>query len=80
MLAGGDFIVFVDSDDVVKPDLIKYLYDLITDGDCRIAVCTYSVVYPDGVVVNYGNGNRELLLPRDCIECMCYDDLVQTSA
>mgnify|MGYP000597885241 CR=1 FL=1 len=39
--ARGDYIGFVDSDDLVDPDLYETLLNVIRENDVRIAVCDY---------------------------------------
>ena len=39
--AAGEFITFVDSDDMVDSDYISTMYDAISDSDADIAVCGY---------------------------------------
>lgn len=48
----GEFICFVDSDDYVHPDYIKYLHKLCVDNECEIALCGY---YPTDKVEIYQN-------------------------
>lgn len=40
-LAIGDFITFIDVDDYVCPDYIKYMYKLILEEKADIAFCSY---------------------------------------
>lgn len=35
----GEFISFVDSDDYIDTNMIKYLYEAIVDNDCDVAAC-----------------------------------------
>ena len=37
----GDYICFVDSDDYVHPDFIKYLFIKLTENDCDICMCDF---------------------------------------
>ena len=43
--ASGDYIVFVDSDDYIEPDMIQVLYDNICHKECDIAICAIAGVY-----------------------------------
>lgn len=38
-IASGDYITFVDSDDVLAPDAIAYLFDLLTEAGADMACC-----------------------------------------
>lgn len=44
--ATGNFIIFVDSDDVISDDLVKYLYGLIIDTGADIGICDPVHCYP----------------------------------
>lgn len=46
--ASGDYIMFVDSDDYIEPDMVEYLLDAIEKSDAQIAVCGYRLVDEDG--------------------------------
>lgn len=46
--ASGDYIMFVDSDDYIEPDMVEYLMDAIEKADAQIAVCGYRLVDEDG--------------------------------
>ena len=41
-LATGDYIGFVDSDDIISPRMYETLYNLMTDEKCLIAGCQYT--------------------------------------
>lgn len=49
-IAEGEFVVFVDSDDVVSPHYLEYLYRAIIEDDCDIAVCGYQM-FEENVLV-----------------------------
>ena len=39
----GDFICFVDSDDYIHADFVKYLYAKLIENDCDICMCNHIV-------------------------------------
>ena len=45
--AEGEYIAFVDSDDVVTEDYLSYLYGIAKKQDADIAVCGFKKVYPE---------------------------------
>ncbi len=47
-ISKGKFIIFVDSDDFIRPDMVQYLLDHILAGHAQIAVCGYSKVDEEG--------------------------------
>ena len=42
--AKGDYIVFVDSDDIIHPRMVEILYDTLVKSESEIALCSYQVV------------------------------------
>ena len=38
-LSKGEYISFIDSDDVVAPDYLKFLYDILVENDADISCC-----------------------------------------
>lgn len=57
-IATGDYIGFVDSDDVIDKDMFKRLYDNIKKYDCEISICGFvtfnnipSFEYSDKIII-----------------------------
>lgn len=48
MMARGDYIGFVDSDDYIAPEMYEKLYDAMVYSDAQIAVCSYAYVDEQG--------------------------------
>lgn len=47
-ISKGKFIIFVDSDDYICPDMVQYLLDHILASHAQIAVCGYGMVDEEG--------------------------------
>lgn len=47
--ATGDYILFIDSDDYIDRDMIKYLYNCISDSNADIALCSYDIFDESGI-------------------------------
>jgi len=60
--AKGDYITFVDSDDVISPDYAQYLFALINKYKVDISVCAIKEITIKGHRKNYGAGYSEELL------------------
>lgn len=46
--ASSDYLVFIDSDDVIEQQMLEKLYSAATQYRADIAVCNYDWVFPDG--------------------------------
>lgn len=79
--AKGKYITLIDSDDEVDCDYVSYLYSLTVKFKCKMSLCTHRVLYEkSGKIINLGNNVETVLSAKNCIEKMCYHDLVDTTA
>lgn len=81
--ATGDYITFIDSDDYVTPDYVSYMYNLLKRNNFNspLAICSLMNVFEEtGKKVNMGNNQEYTLSGEECIEKMCYQNLVDTCA
>lgn len=46
-ISKGEYICFVDSDDYVHPDYVKYLYKMCQENDCEIGICYHYITEED---------------------------------
>ena len=79
-IATGEYITFVDSDDVVTETYVEYLYSLVEKYGCDMSLCTHTVVFEDGKKIPYGDGTDEMLDAKECLRRMLYHDVIDTSA
>lgn len=47
-IAGGEYIAFVDSDDTLRPDMYRTLYELIVSAGADLAVCNNTITTREG--------------------------------
>lgn len=52
--ARGDYITFVDSDDMVAPDYVHYLFSLAAKYQAKMAICALKEITVKGNKINYG--------------------------
>lgn len=53
-VAAGDYIMFVDEDDMIHPQMVSIMLKAITDNDADIAVCKFEMV-PDVDIEEYSH-------------------------
>ena len=47
--AEGDYIGFIDGDDLIESEMYKTLVDLLEEENADIAHCGYQMVFPDRI-------------------------------
>lgn len=70
-LAKGDYFAFVDSDDLLEPDIYETLLGLAMEFDADIAHCGYKRIQLDGTTKDIQGTGK--LLPQDseeAVECL----------
>ena len=56
--ATGNYIMFVDSDDYIEPDMIKDMLAALEKTDSDIAVCSFKETYPNGKISHFNSRNH----------------------
>ena len=56
--ANGDFIGFVDGDDVIEPDMFSVLIQNAEKYNADISHCGYKMIFPDGRIDYYYNTDK----------------------
>lgn len=49
LLAAGDYIQFVDSDDYIELDMVEQLIRIMIKEDTDIFICMFKIIYPDRI-------------------------------
>lgn len=78
--ANGNYIMFVDSDDVVSYKLVEYLCKLVKDNSADIAICDLVHCYSNKKIFFEEETNIELFEPEDAIVEMLYQKSFLVSA
>jgi len=77
----GDYLTFIDSDDYVADDMVEYLYLLIKKFDCKMSLCSHTIVFTEtGKKHPLGDGSECKMSALAALESMLYHGLVDTSA
>ncbi len=54
-IASGDFITFVDSDDLIEPQMIEKMLAAIEKTHADLAVCSFKELFPNNTIKNFNN-------------------------
>ena len=78
----GNYITFVDSDDIVKDDYIEYLYNILTKNDADIACCNFEYIYEQKTNYNKRECKEEKIIvydKKEALENLLYQKEIDTS-
>lgn len=71
-VAKGEYILFVDSDDVLDPRICSHLYRCLTEKNAQIAICDAAHIFP-GQPVSYNvSEDMRVMTAREATEEMWY--------
>ena len=70
--AEGEYITFIDSDDVVSSDYVEYLYNILEENDGDIAICNPVHCYPNEKIVFEQETFKRVYKAEDAIVEMLY--------
>lgn len=79
----GKYVTFVDSDDYISPDYIKYLFNLIVRYKADISICLYRNFYEDGTLERKKKNKRisiGLFSGQEAAVDLCYQKHIPNSA
>jgi glycosyltransferase involved in cell wall biosynthesis len=80
-MANGEYISFVDADDVVSPDYLDYLYTLLQTGECDISACNHWICRGTRQRQRFCSPERVMRLsPKDAYGHILYDQYPDVSA
>ena len=64
-VANGEYITFVDGDDLIKIDMIEILVQKMHNYDCDVVFCSYAKKYKNVIVENHIYGNEDIFIDGD---------------
>lgn len=70
--ANGDYLVFIDSDDVVSENYVEYLYSLVAVGQQDIGICDLLHYYGEEDIPFRSEEQRQFLTVEQAISTMLY--------
>ena len=51
--SSGDFLAFCDSDDIMKADMLKSMYETAVSNNADVVVCDFNMVYPNRTIERF---------------------------
>ncbi len=54
-IASGDFVTFVDSDDLIESKMIEKMLDALKKSNADVAVCSFKEVFPNKTTKNFNH-------------------------
>ncbi len=74
-IAKGDYITFVDSDDIIAKDMISSLYKCTISEDAEMAVTGLKSFYEDGSFFTNPHGNQIFVYTKEeALDCFLFND------
>lgn len=71
-VATGEYIVFIDSDDVIHPDMFRVLLQAMQETDAQIATCEVTHTFEGDAPAYTCDGDLTVLTPSEAIERLWY--------
>lgn len=64
----GEYVAFCDSDDIMKPDMLKTLYEAALVNNADITVCDFDMVYPHKTIEGFARlSDEQFVLSSDTL-------------
>ena len=76
-IAKGDYIGFVDGDDLIKPNMYEVLVKLLEEENADIAHCGYQMVFPDRVDYYYNTGRRKIQTTQEGLKDLLSGKMIE---
>lgn len=76
-MAVGDYIGFVDGDDIIAPEMYETLVKLLEEEDADIAHCGYQMVFPDRVDYYYNTGKRKVQTTKEGLKDLLLGEIIE---
>lgn len=62
--ANGEYLIFIDSDDIISKNYVEYLVNLLEGADADVGVCSQVHIYP-GDKVEFTQENNHIILDSE---------------
>ena len=75
--AEGDYIGFIDGDDLIESEMYKTLVDLLEEENADIAHCGYQMVFPDRVDYYYNTGKKKIQTTEEGLKDLLSGEMIE---
>ena len=75
--AEGDYIGFIDGDDLIEPEMYKTLVDLLEEENADIAHCGYQMVFPDRVDYYHNTGKKKIQTTEEGLKDLLSGEMIE---
>lgn len=76
-VAEGDYIGFIDGDDLIEPEMYKTLVDLLEEENADIAHCGYQMVFPDRVDYYHNTGKKKIQTTEEGLKDLLSGEIIE---
>lgn len=73
----GDFLIFVDADDYIEPNMIELLYTNAKENRCEIVICNYNIVNANKIIQKEYLINSSIITSEEFIKYMLSEEYYQ---
>ena len=75
--AEGDYIGFIDGDDLIEPGMYKTLVDLLEEENADIAHCGYQMVFPDRIDYYHNTGKKKIQTTEEGLKDLLSGEMIE---
>lgn len=75
--AEGDYIGFIDGDDLIESEMYKTLVDLLEEENADIAHCGYQMVFPDRIDYYHNTGKKKIQTTEEGLKDLLSGEMIE---
>ena len=75
--AEGDYIGFIDGDDLIESEMYKTLVDLLEEENADIAHCGYQIVFPDRIDYYHNTGKKKIQTTEEGLKDLLSGEMIE---
>lgn len=76
-VAAGEYIGFIDGDDLIDPRMYEILVNLLEEENADIAHCGYQMVFPNRVDYYYNTGKRKVQTTKEGLKDLLSGEMIE---